>query len=231
MTAGELLAIIREDYLDDDLEPYVLSDTFLLREIGRAQQQACWRQDLRHLFDESLSITLIEGERAYALDPLILRIEQITLNNTPLLFTTRADLDARLWGWRTFSDGAPERFYVDGRTLKLDRAPSATEDGATLALHVWRGPDIAPADLTADDDLEWEQDPEQLAHWVCHCAYLRPETEIQNNELAMQHLGMFNAAFGAEVPAKARAELLMYPADLTIAPARRRPLLGEHEDW
>jgi hypothetical protein len=231
MTAGDLLAIIRYDYLDDAVEPYAWRDELLLREIGRAQQQACWRQDLRHLFDESFSISLIEGQRSYPLDPLILRIEQITLNNVPLLFTTRADLDARLWGWRTFSDGAPERFYIDGRTLKLDRAPSATEAGSALALHVWRGPLTDPADITVDDDLEWEHDPEQLAHWVCHRAYLRRDEDTQNKEASMQHLAMFSATFGAEVPAKARAELLMYPADLTIAPARRRPLLGEHEDW
>lgn len=231
MTAGDLLTIIRADYLDDAIEPHAWSDEFLLREIGRAQQQACWRQDLRHLFDESLSISLIEGQRAYALDPLILRIEQITLNNVPLLFTTRADLDARLWGWRTFSDGTPERFYIDGRTLKLDRAPSATEAGSPLALHVWRLPLTDPAEITANDDLEWEQDQEQLAHWVCHRAYLRRDEDTQSKDMAMQHLAMFNATFGAEVPAKARAELLMYPADLTIAPARRRPLLGEHEDW
>jgi hypothetical protein len=172
MTAGDLLTIIRADYLDDDITPPTWRTEFLLREIGRAQQQACWRQDLRHILDESFSITLIEGHRAYALDALILRIEQITLNNVPLLFTTRADLDARLWGWRSFSAGAPERFYIDGRTLKLDRAPSATEDGAALALHVWRGPLTEPADITVDDDLEWEHDPEQLAHWVCHRAYL-----------------------------------------------------------
>jgi hypothetical protein len=199
-----------------------------LREIGRAQQQACWRQDLRHILDESFSITLIEGQRAYALDALILRIEQITLNNVPLLFTTRADLDARLWGWRSFSAGAPERFYIDGRTLKLDRAPSATEDGAALALHVWRGPLTEPADITVDDDLEWEHDPEQLAHWVCHRAYLYRGVDSFDRESAAT-LMMFNATFGAEVPAKARSELLAYPSDVAFAPKRARPIL--HEDW
>jgi hypothetical protein len=229
MTAGDLLTIIRADYLDDAIEPHAWSDEFLLREIGRAQQQACWRQDLRHLFDESFSISLIEGQRAYALDALILRIEQITLNNVPLLFTMRADLDARLWGWRTFSDGAPERFYIDGRTLKLDRAPSATEAGSALALHVWRLPLTDPAEITANDDLEWEHDQEQLAHWVCHRAYLRRDEDTQNKESAMQHLAMFNASFGAEVPAKARSELLAYPSDVAFAPKRAHPIL--HEDW
>jgi hypothetical protein len=232
MTAGDLLAIIRADYLDDDVTPYAWSDAFLLREIGRAQQQACWRQDLRHLYDnESFAVTVTEGVRSYALDPLILRIDEILFDGEPLIFTTRAMLDLSRPGWRNTVDGIPVSFYVQGRKLYLDRAPSAAEDGLALSIHAWREPLIDPMDLGEHDDLEWTNDPEQLAHWVAYRAFLRRDEDTQNKEHAKLHLDLFNATFGAEVPVQARAELLMYPADLTIAPARNRPLLGEHEDW
>lgn len=231
MTAGDLLAIIRADYLDDAVDPYSWSDAFLLREIGRAQQQACWRQDLRHLFDaESFRLTLAEGRQDYPLDPLILRLEEVSLNGTPLIHTTFADLDARWIGWRDYAAGTPKQFYVQGRTLYLDRAPDAALDGETVTLQVWRMPFTDPADLTAGDDLEWEDDPEQLAHWVCFRAYMRRDEDTQDKQKAGEHLALFNATFGAEVPAKARAELLAYSPELNFTPARRRALLGDIEE-
>lgn len=232
MTVGELLEIIRQDYLDDDFQPYILPDTFLVREIFRAQQQVCYRQDLRHLFDaESFRLTLTESRLAYALDPLILRLERVLLNGVLLYHTTLADLDARWIGWRDYPAGTPRQFYIQGRTLYLDRAPDAALDGATVTLQAWRLPFGDPAELSVGDDLEIYIDPEQLAHWVCYRAYLRYDLDPDKRARAAEHLALFNATFGAEVPAKARAELLSYPAELNFAPARRRALLGDSDMW
>lgn len=230
MTAGELLAIVRELHLDDTTEPYNWSDAFLLREIGRAQQQACYRQDLRHLYDdESFSHTVVEGVRSYALDPAILRIDEVQFDGEPLTFTTRSMLDLSRPGWRNTADGIPVSFYVQGRKLYLDRAPSVAEDGLTLSIYAWREPLTTPADLVADDDLEWEGDPEQLAHWVAYRAFLRRDEDTQDKENAKLHLDLFNATFGAEVPAQARAELLAYPGEIAVSPIRRRPILAEED--
>lgn len=227
MTAGELLAIIRADYMDDVVEPYNWPDTQLLREIGRAQQQACYRQDLRHLHDE-FSLTLEAGTRSYELDPSVLRIDEVSLNGKLLEFTTRNILDERYRGWRNYSAGVPKRFYIIGRTLYLDRASSANEDGLTLAVQAWREPLILPQDLAADDDLEWTNDVEQLAHWVAFRAFMRRDEDTQDKEKASEHLALFNATFGVEVPAQVRAELLMYPAEFSFAPASS---IIEREDW
>lgn len=232
MTAGELLTIIRADYLDDAVGPNSWSDEFLLREIGRAQQQACYRQDLRHLFDaDSFRLTLTEDQRSYALDPLILRIEEVSLAGVPLYHTTLADLDARWVGWRDYAAWTPRQFYIQGRTLYFDRAPDSSLDGLIVTIQAWRLPFADPIDLSSEDELEWELDTEKLAHWVCFRAYMRRDEDTQDKVKAAEHLELFNATFGAEVPAKARAELLAYPAELNFAPARRRALLGDAEEW
>lgn len=234
MTAGELLGIVRADYLDDATAPFNWSDASLLREIGRAQQQACYRQDLRHLFDaESFTITVTDGVRSYPLDAPILRLEEVAFDGTQLTHTTRADLDAFHHGWRNNAPGKPQRFYVTGRTLYLDRDPGPDQDGLLLTLQVWREPAVAPTDMADDDDLEWLSDPEQLAHWVCFKAYSRRDEDTQDKAKALEHLALFNATFGAEVPAQARAELLAYPPTLTFRPAisSRTSLTIDSDTW
>lgn len=234
MTAGELLAIIRADYLDDAIEPYLWPDTALLREIGRAQQQACYRQDLRHLFDaDTFKLTVTEGVRTYPLDASILRLEEVAFDGTQITHTTRADLDAYHRGWRNNAAGTPLRFYVTGRTLFLDRDPGPDQDGLLLTLQVWREPLTLPLDMMEGDDLEWESDQEQLAHWVCFKAYSRRDEDTYDKDKSLEHLALFNATFGAEVPAQARAELLAYPPTLSFRPAltARTSLNSDHDTW
>ena len=228
MTAGELLAIIRADYLDDVVGSENWSDTQLLREIGRAQQQACYRQDLRHLID-SFQIMLIEGQRGYELDPVVLRLDDVSFAGVPLIFTTRAAMDQCCYGWRNYEPGIPKRFYVMGRTLYMDREPSINEDGLMLDIQHWRLPLILPEELAKDDDLEWINDPEQLAHWVAFRAFMRRDEDTQDKEKAAEHPALFNASFGAEVPAQARSELLAQPDTIGVKPLRNRPVLAE--EW
>lgn len=230
MTAGELLAIIRDDYLDDGVGTQNWTDEFILREIGRAQQQACYRQDLRHLFDDSFTLTITEGQRSYPLDPLILRLDVVLFDGSPIEHTTRARLDTFTPGWRNYASGPPARFYIQGKTLYLDRVPGVNEDGLTLSLSGWREPDIEPADLTESDDLEWTNDPEKLAHWVAFRAFMRRDEDTQDKEVAKMHLDLFSVAFGAEVPAQARSELLTNPDTIGVQPMRSRPFLSD-DTW
>lgn len=230
MTAGELLAIIRADYLDDVVVPYNWETASLLREMARAQQQACWRQDLRHFFDSaSFNITLVEGRRDYALDPAILRIESVRYgaDKTLLRHVTQTELDRRNMIWILADAGPPTAFYIEGRSLYLDRTPSAVEADEVLQLAVWHGPLTEPTDITESDELEWEQDTEKLAHWVAYRAFMRRDEDTHNKELAQMHLALFEQAFGAEVPARARAELLTHPAETPFSPIRQRPVLLE----
>lgn len=225
MTAAELLAIIRADYLDDtiggdDGSLYNWSDTFLYREIGRAQQQACWRQDLRHFFDTSTAdvcqVTVVAGTRTYALDSRILRIHQARLGTVVLEHTTQAALDERAFNWRGATYGNVRRFFINGRTLYFDYLPTA----GTLYLEVWRDPLLLPSEIEAasDEELEWTDSQEDLAHWVAYRAYSRRDEDTMSPKKATEHLKLFDAVFGQEVKPRERLDMLRYPDTLSIAP-------------
>jgi hypothetical protein len=227
MTAADLMTIVREDFLFDvsnsvdgtDAEGGWSND-FILRQIGEAQRQACYRQDLRHLFDSTTEaicqIPLVAGTQSYALDPRILRIQSLVYDGTVLPQTTQARLDDSGRDWRNATSGSPRAFFVTGRTLTLDRPPGT----GVLALEVWREPLATPAMY---DELEWPTDQEKLGHWVAYRAFLRNLVEEDTVALSDRHLALFTMAFGAEVPAKARMELLAYP-DLLLSP-------GYNEGW
>lgn len=222
MTYAELISIVRNDLLDDIVpgsdagyEDSNWSKSFLLREAINAAKQASYRQDLRHIFDESFRITLKTGVKSYALDPAILRIEEITLNGAPLRHVHLGTLDTHSRGWRDYEAGTPTKFYIRARTLFLDRVPSAAYSGAKLALKVWREP-YSTGDI--DDEIEWDIDVEKLGHWIAFKAFNRRDEDTQDGKKAAEHLMLFNMAFGDEVPARVRMELLQTPPTVTFSP-------------
>jgi hypothetical protein len=233
MLARELIAIVREDFLDDvsdAVQPqddlYRWSTAFLLREAGNAQREACYRQDLRHLFDDSTpeicEIALVEGQRAYPLDPRILRIDTALLLGSgnpvvPLVHLSRARIEQTRPAWRDGLAGAARRFYIQGRALCLDPPPALAQVGSTLSLSVWREPLTSPG---LESPLEWIESPEKLGHWMAHRAFIRPYPSTFDAELAKYHFAQFETAFGREVLAAARAELLAYPAEVSFYPLR-----------
>lgn len=218
MYASELLSIVREDFLDDaanaldgDEAGYRFSTPTLLRHIGEAQRQACYRQDLKHLFDsttpEICEIAITAETSSYLLDPRILRIEVARLAASyPLQHVSRAWMEANRPTWRWAEAGTPSRFFIIGRILYVDPIPLTS---STLYLSVWREPLETP---DADSELEWTLDPEKLAHWVAFRCFLKPDEDSYNEKLAAEHRALFDLAFGTEVPARARADLLAYPA-------------------
>jgi hypothetical protein len=235
MTPADLIAIARQDYLDEnpDLvgatpeDAWRFKTPFLLREVGNAQREACYRQDLRHLYDattpEICRITITAGTRAYPLDARILRLADARFaSGGVLMHTTQPGLDSHRFDLSPRLATA-RSFIVQGRTLILDCEPAA---GDTLLLSVWRAP-LRDPNLT--DDLEWTAEPEKLAHWLAHKAFLRPDEDTANVKLAEYHRAAFDTAFGRENSAQARAELLAYPPVISVAPMRRHtPSVGHH---
>ena len=234
MTAAELVAIVRQDYLRDITDADFGNDAraewsheTLLRYVGEAQRQACYRQDLRHLYDDPAddagsicSISLDVGNQTYILSDLILRIIEVSYGTTVLYQTTKERIDARGIDWRQARPGPPSAFFIQGHRLTLDHPPGAADVATPLSLYVWRAPLIAPEEMSDRDDLEWVNDPEKLVHWVMHRALLRRDLEIGEQQASAAHLSMFNAAFGQEVPVRARIELLESP-DIYFSPGAR----------
>ena len=239
MTPGELLPIIRETYLQDvsdALDPELVqefTDAWLLREVATAQRQACYRQDLRHLYDDETaalcSIALTAERASYPLDKRILRLDGARIGDQVLVHTTRAALDRARPGWALLDAGTPRWFVVVGRNLVLVPAPAADVVTEPLRLAVWRLPLTDP---NMGDELEWGYEPEQLAHWVAYRAFSLPNSGFDDPKRAAQYRVLFDMAFGPEVPAAARAELLAYPNQLDLMPSvpGARPAC-DLEDW
>jgi hypothetical protein len=242
MTPGDLIPIIREAYLQDitdALNPersQMFSDPWLLREVATAQRQACLRQDLRHIYDdetaELCSIALVSGQATYTLDSRILRLDEVRIGDDLLVHTTKAALDEARPSWRQMVPGTPKWFVVTGRTLRLVPAPTAAVAADPLSLSVWRLPLVDP---NMGDDLEWPGEAEQFGHWVAFRAFSVPNSGFDEPERAARERALFDAAFGREVPAQARAELLAYPSKTDMTPAWRRTaragLVCELETW
>jgi hypothetical protein len=233
MLAEELIQVIREDYLDDvtapcagddEDAPYAFSDATLLRHLAEAERQACRRRDCKHILDattdEVCALTLVEGKRAYLLDPRVLRIERAVIGHASLVHTTIAALDSGNRNWRRTPNGTPVAFVIEGRYLALDRAPDAALDGETLALTVWREP-LEPLEIGAEPEYPGEH--QALVHWACHMAYSRRDEDLYNPAAAAEHLALFERAYGPAVEARVRAELLRVPDSLSLAPVTMRP--------
>lgn len=215
MTPYDLLPVIREDFLDDtDGTNPRWGTSFLLRSLGDAQREACRRQDLRHLYDATTAaictIPVIAGTRGYAIDPRVLRIERASLSDGCALgHTIPIALDAQRRYWRE-DTGTPRQFVIMGRTLILDRTPTAAD---TLSLAVWREP-LAHPEIS--DALEWPGDCRKLCHWVAAQAFLRPDEDSFRDGLAKVQMSLFDQEFGAPVSARALAELLQLPGVVSL---------------
>jgi hypothetical protein len=234
MLAGDLIAIIREDDLDDVTDPcaeeggdaaYAWSDAALLRHLAEAQQQACWRRDLRVIRDESTAevceLALSADVSTYLLDPRVLRIERARVgawssSSADLVHATTAQLECRDARWRQQPAGTPTQFVVAGRSLVLHPRPGDALDGEMLRLAVWREPLLSA--LAADDELELPGDQRALGHWVCYRAYSRRDEETYNPKAATEHLALFERAFGPPVQARVREELLRVPDGIALTP-------------
>lgn len=126
MTGQELVSALRESYLDDNVAPYLWSDTELLRNLNYAEVQACRRADL--IVDGTTgndtgtsvwslgtggtrgtggvqplcSLTLIPDQATYVLSRKIRRVKRVQLASMvfPLIGpVTYEEMDTFLQGW------------------------------------------------------------------------------------------------------------------------------------
>lgn len=244
MIRAQIVQIVREEYLDDVADTgsaqegesvYATSTRQLVRWCGEAEREACRRGDCKLIYDETTStvceITLVESQRSYALHSSVLRLEKMLYDSAIVEKTTEEQLDESVTGWRSYSEGAPQAYYVKNRTLYLDRAPSSTEAGGTLTLHVWREPLAVPK-----ENEEPEIPPqyhEQLAHWMVFRAKSRADTATYDLEGASVALGAFESAFGRSIGVRVLDRLLESPGFLqhTLGNAYADIHRAQGSDW
>lgn len=220
MTGQEMIVHMRESMLDDAAPPYLWQDPELLRYLNYAEVQACRRAHL--IIDDSTAndngtaatagtngqrplttVSIIANTATYTLSSKILQIKrcQLYTMTQPLIGpVTYPELDDFLQGWRgtagsigtAGSGGSPSYFLNEpGNTLTLILAPSVND---TARLVVSRLP-LTPFTLRTSPEVD-EDKHEGLMNWAAHLAFMKPDSDTQNLNLAKHYDDIFTEQFG-----------------------------------
>jgi len=226
MTGEDLITHLRESILDDVAVPYLWQNTELLRYLNYAEVQSCRRAHL--LIDSSTAndsgtagtastagqkplctLTVVQSQATYLLSPKILMIKRCQLQSMtyPLPGPVSYDeLDDQLSGWLgtsgtvgTAGSGGFPSFFLNEppNTITFVRAPGASD---TAMLVVSRIP-LVSFGLKTSPEIE-EKYHIDLCDWAAHLAFMKPDSETINLNLAKHYEDMFAAKFGPLQTAK-----------------------------
>lgn len=220
MTGQELITAMRESILDDALPPYLWSDTELLRNLNYAEVQACRRAQL--IIDSTTAndngtaatagtlgqkplctLTIVANQATYNLSPKILQVKRCQLLSMtyPLIGPVEYPmLDELISGWwgtsgtvaTAGSGGYPICFLNEPvNTITFVRGPSVSD---TAQLVVSRIP-LTPFTIRTSPEIE-EKYHEGLMDWAAHLAFMKPDSDTQNLNMAKYYESRFTARFG-----------------------------------
>lgn len=210
MTGKDLVAHLRESILDDIYLPQLWSDSELLRLLNLAEAQACRRAQL--IVDSSTeedndelplcTLSITAGTATYSLSPKILQIRRCQLRSMsyPLRGPVQIDeLDDVAWGWMgtggivsAGTGGSPSVFTNESNNrITIVLAP-ASDDTADLVVVRLPLDDIT---LSTSPEIE-DQYHLGLCNWAAHLAYMKPDSETINLNLAKMHEDLFIREFG-----------------------------------
>lgn len=221
MTGEELILHLRESVLFDNRLPYLWSQDELLRYLNYAEVQSCRRAHL--LIDATTAndngtastastagqqplcvLAITANQAVYTLSPKILQVKRCQLKSMtyPLPGPVRyPELDSLMSGWwgtsgtvGTSGSGGTPTYWMNepNNTITFVLAPS-TDDTAYLA--VSRIP-LTPFTLTTSPEID-ERHHLGLCDWAAHLAYLKPDPETVNLDLAKYYENKFTAEFGS----------------------------------
>jgi hypothetical protein len=220
MIGRDILAHLRESYLDDVSVPYLWPDTELLRLLNYSEVQACRRA---HLIIDSAtlndsgtaatastmgqkplcSLAIVGDTATYSLSPKILQVKRCQLRSmsTPLIGPLmRDEVDEYFSGWlgtngtvgTAGSGGYPSAFINDpGNTITFIPGPSTSD---TAMLVVSRIPLLSfTLETSPEIDEKYHID---LCDWAAHLAFMKPDSDTINLNLSKYYEDSFTEKFG-----------------------------------
>ena len=208
MNLGELRDLVRTK-LDDRVEPYLWSDSFLNESINRAQDEAIVRMggigdDYSPQFTQGI---VPAGVPTFAIAPGILKIESVFVSTRNLIPTTGSYLTNISAGWE-LAVGTPTHFILVNSAIRLYPIP---EVDTPISMAVKRG-SLKP--MTLDTHIPEVAYPlhHSLLHWVMAEAYSIPDSDINNPMSADIHYKAYDGIFGPVVSAKFLQAWMKTPA-------------------
>lgn len=210
MTGRELVTKFRQ-LSQDEIEPYLWEDAFVLDCLNEAEREAADRARL--CYDDGMDVAVTAGTARYEIDPRIIDVERAALTadgdgRPPLklkLFD-RLELD-----WRTpprskheagLPWGRPFGLVVDGSST-VEIVPEPKRDGRLL-LGAYRLP---LADFGMDEEPEIKTVHHlALVDWALFRAFSIPDADEANEQLAAYYSERFDRYFGPRVDARKRRQ-------------------------
>lgn len=221
MNGKQLIEHLRESVLDDNVIPYLWSDQELLRLLNYAEVQACRRAhlivDATTANDSGTAATastagqrplcvlaIVANQAVYELSPKILQVKRLQFRSMayalPISPVRYPELDEIIPDWfgtagtvsSSGSGGYPDCFLNEpGNTITFVRAPSAND---TASLIVVRIP-LVSFDCQTSPEID-EKYHIDLCDWAAHLAYMKPDSETLNLNLAKFYEDRFEKKFG-----------------------------------
>lgn len=208
MKRPELFAAFRSA-ADDAAQPYLWEDHEVQRYLDDACREAAERSwCIRDSSTAAVcSVAVIAGTASYTLHASVLHVDRarLTAERYPLVLSSTEEMDRERPGWdANAASGTPARALLDaeGASWKLTLVPTPVTDG-TLALVVFRTP---LASVASDDDAPEipARYHEQLIDWMLRCAYLKRDSETQDEDKAAKAEARFTASFGPRIDANTK---------------------------
>jgi hypothetical protein len=192
----ELKSILRETSVDA-----AWGDTLLLSYMAEGQDKFC--EETGYFLDNTtFTITLVEGQKAYALDERIIQVRQVMNGTTQLGKFQESDRTVQDFFAQEFpsENASPYAWQQDQATgyITFYTAPLAADAGTELTLRVWRYP-IYRLDNNDVDDAGTNAEPEipfrfhrAPIHWAAFRALTHHDFEQEDNIKASDHRGIFD---------------------------------------
>jgi hypothetical protein len=199
--------------LDDELAPYLWSDSELLDYINDTVRDAAVRATLS--IQDDVAITLIPGTNKYSLPSSIMEVNAVYLtsrpSNTLRRTSFRAQRDYRPVVTQT---GTPHAYALDQttaglgdyagtfiRTITFINTPSIAD---TAMLDVTRLPALLEdSDAVPEMDEFWHPD---LVFGITGLAYLKKDADTFDPKRSVRDLQLFEDRFGVRIPASVMRE-------------------------
>ena len=237
MLLTQLLKILRQEFLDDVVEPYLWSDPELVFNIREAQEEACRRA---HLIIEQndpalCQISIQVGVYSYPLHDKVLLVKRASFGTSlqvsyPLGQTTQSRMDQSHPGW-TGRNGQVGAYIIENEG-EVMFVPASIEAG-TAFMQVSRLPLY---ELALNSNLSGTAGygityPEisgryhkKMLYWAAHLAFLKNDSETFNLQKSEMYEKKFEQHFGKAV--SARTERFMRSNNLDHARMRPRNFGG-----
>jgi hypothetical protein len=217
-TSLELIAWLRE-MLDDEVQPYLWTNSYLVRALNDAEEQACRRAYV--LIDKDTAsvcqLTLSASVGSFTYHSRILQIRRITIGSAdyPLKQALVPELDEACGAWWSVQ-GVPENYVIEtqGRIIFYPMPQSldtATMEVARLPLNSMNVSGSCVPEIP-------EMYHRDLLIWGKRVAYLKPDSDTFNKELADAAEQEFTARFGPLPSAKEERLRKLWPRSMGARP-------------